>query len=427
MLTPRPWPGLNWEGLKRQWRDFDWILMLLPLSLTLLGSAEIRSSLTNVTAGNYQFYWLQHLIAGGLGLGFALLLARTPYEHLLNWHWVIYGICNLLLVLVDLVGTDGGGAQSWLGFGGFYLQPSEFAKLAVIVSLAAVMHQMPIKSPYQVAVAIGVVSLPWFLIFIQPDLGTALVFGAILMVMLYWGGAKLGWLLLLLSPLLSAILFGLLAQQQLWPLWLAWVLAVTVVAWRTLPWPRVGALVALVVNLVSGGLGNFFWNLLKPYQRLRLTIFTDPSQDPLGSGYHLIQSRIAIGAGELWGRGLAQGTQTQLNFIPEQHTDFIFSAVGEELGFVGSFLVLVVFWLICWRLIVIAQNARDLFGSLLTIGVFAMILFQVMVNIGMTIGLAPVTGLPLPWLSYGRSAILTNFLAIGIVESVASHRRRLKF
>jgi rod shape determining protein RodA len=134
-----------------------------------------------------------------------------------------------------------------------------------------------------------------------------------------------------------------------------------------------------------------------------------------------------VGAGQLWGQGLFKGTQTQLSYVPEQHTDFIFTAIGEELGFIGSALVLLIFWLICLRLVIIAQNARDQFGSLLAIGVFSMIIFQVVVNIGMTVGLSPVTGIPLPWLSYGRSALLMNFLALGIVESVANHRQRSRF
>jgi len=174
-------------------------------------------------------------------------------------------------------------------------------------------------------------------------------------------------------------------------------------------------------------LGQLAWHLLKPYQRRRLEIFIDPMQEPWGSGYHLIQSRIAIGAGGLWGQGIQQGTQTQLDFIPEQHTDFIFSAIGEEMGFVGTLTVLILFWILCARLIWIAQGAKDNFGSLITIGVLAMILFQAVVNIGMTIGLAPITGLPLPFLSYGRSALLTNFLAIGLVESVVMHRQRATF
>jgi rod shape determining protein RodA len=192
-------------------------------------------------------------------------------------------------------------------------------------------------------------------------------------------------------------------------------------------WSWYSGAIALTVNLLSGKLGEVMWHVLKDYQKDRLILFLDPDKDPLGGGYHLIQSRIAIGAGELWGRGLFQGTQTQLSFIPEQHTDFIFSAVGEEFGFVGGMVMLLAFWLICLRLVMIAQNAKDNFGSLIAVGVLSMIVFQAIINISMTIGLAPITGIPLPWVSYGRSAILTNFIAIGMVESVANHRFRLKF
>ena len=181
---------------------------------------------------------------------------------------------------------------------------------------------------------------------------------------------------------------------------------------------------AIVVNIGAGLLGQVFWHVLKDYQKDRLIVFLNPDKYPLGAGYHLIQSRIAIGAGELWGQGLNQGTQTQLNFIPEQHTDFIFSSIGEELGFVGSMCLLLTFLFICWRLMRVARQAQNNFGSLLAIGVLAMISFQVFVNISMTIGIAPVTGIPLPWMSYGRSALITNFVAIGLVESVANYRRR---
>jgi rod shape determining protein RodA len=179
---------------------------------------------------------------------------------------------------------------------------------------------------------------------------------------------------------------------------------------------------AVGINLVGGELSHILWNLLKEYQKDRLTLFLHPEKNPLGGGYQLIQSRIAIGSGQLMGRGLHQGTQTQLDFIPEQHTDFIFSAIGEELGFIGTIAILIAFWLIIVRLIVIANQAKDNFGSLLAIGVLSMVVFQVIVNIGMTVGLAPITGIPLPWLSYGRSALLTNFLALGLVESVAFYR-----
>jgi rod shape determining protein RodA len=240
--------------------------------------------------------------------------------------------------------------------------------------------------------------------------------------MLYWGNTNPGWLLLMISPIISAIVF-----TAFLPAWFVWVIAMGVIGWRSFSWPILGSLGAVVLNSLSGGLGNLLWGLLKDYQKKRLTLFLDPNQDPLGGGYHLIQSKIAIGAGEFWGRGLHQGTQTQLRFIPEQHTDFIFSAIGEELGFIGCMCVLLGFWFLCLRLVIIAQNAKDNFGSLIAIGFLSMIVFQTVVNIGMNIGLAPITGIPLPLLSYGRSALLANFLGLGLVESVANHRPRLRF
>jgi rod shape determining protein RodA len=275
--------------------------------------------------------------------------------------------------------------------------------------------------------------VPWALIFFEPNLGTSLVFGAITMGMLYWGNANPGWILLMLSPIFSAIGYTLLLQRGLpyLSLWGIWLMVLGFVAWRTLPWRQWGAAIAVAssigVNAIASIAAGKLWNVLQPYQQQRVTMFLNPEQDPAGGGYHLIQSRIAIGAGQLFGRGVHQGSQTQNSFVPEQHTDFIFAAVGEELGFIGSALVLLLFLTICFRLLVIAQNAKDDFGSLIAVGVFSMILFQTVVNIGMTIGLSPVTGIPLPFLSYGRSALLMNCLAIGIVESVANYRRRTKF
>ncbi len=319
------------------------------------------------------------------------------------------------------IGTSANGAERWINIAGFHVQPSEFAKLGVIITLAALLHGESASSIRVVIKALSVTSVTWVLVFLQPNLGTSLVFGAITFGMLYWAGANPGWLLLLISPFVSAILYS-----GFMHIWFFWVPIMGFIAWRTLPWPWLGGLGAIAVNVICGKLGDILWGLLKDYQKDRLIMFLNPDKDPLGAGYHLIQSRIAIGAGEIWGRGLNQGTQTQLNFIPEQHTDFIFSAIGEELGFIGCLLVLVTFWLICLRLVIIAQNSRDNFGSLLAIGVLSMIVFQMLVNIGMTIGIAPITGIPLPWLSYGRSAMLTNFLAIGLVESVSNYRR-LKF
>jgi rod shape determining protein RodA len=418
MLIQRSLSRIRWKFLVQPWQDIDLWLLALPIGLTILGGVMIRS----VELNQGWTDWWQHWVTGAVGLVLCLALARWRYDHLLQWKWVIYGVTNAALLAVMFIGTEELGAQRWIKIFGFNVQPSEFAKIGIIVTIAGLLHERTASTIPVMLRTLFVVAVPWLLVFLEPNLGTSLVFGAITLGMLYWGEANPGWLVLLVSPFVSAILFNVYI-----PAWLGWVLLMGVIAWRTLPWVRVGTLVAITVNLVSGGLGHFLWGLLKPYQKQRLTMFLNPDQDPLGGGYHLIQSRIAIGAGELFGRGLNKGTQTQLNFIPEQHTDFIFTAIGEELGFVGCILVLLAFWMICFRLVLIAQNAKDNFGSLIAIGVLSMVVFQVVVNIGMTIGLSPVTGIPLPWLSYARFGTLMNFVAIGLVQSVSNYRQRLRF
>lgn len=418
-MMQRSLSQLSWKSLIRPWQEIDWFLLLLLIGLTGLGGVMIRS--TQINQGETSFWW-QQLTIGGVGLAIALFLARQRYEGLTRWKWIIYGLTNLSLIAVMVTGTEAGGAQRWINILGFHVQPSEFAKLGLIITLAGVLHERTASTLPAMMKALCITAVPWALVFLQPDLGTSLVFGAIVLSMLYWANAKLGWLVLLISPMVSAIIFNLYL-----PGWFFWIGGMAAIAWYTVPWRWYSMIGAAVVNLISARLGQVLWGLLKDYQKDRLILFLDPDKDPLGGGYHLIQSRIAIGAGEIWGRGLHQGTQTQLNFIPEQHTDFIFSAIGEELGFIGAIAVIIFFWLICLRLVIIAQNAKDNFGSLLAIGVLSMVIFQVLVNIGMTIGLAPVTGIPLPWVSYGRSALLTNFISIGLVESVMNHRHRLRF
>jgi rod shape determining protein RodA len=410
----------RWKRMTNGWQGVDWLLFLLPVGITLFSSILIGS--TQKYTGESSFA-INHLVLGAVGAALALWIARSRYEVLLQWRWIIYAATIASLIAVMAIGSSGLGAQRWIPILGFNVQPSEFAKLGAIVTLAATLKDRDASTLYGVAKALAITAVPWALVFLQPDLGTSLVFGAITIGMLYWSGVHPGWLVLMMSPLVAAIIYEINI-----PIWIGWVVLMGVVAYRAFPWwPMYSAITAVVVNLASGKLGEIMWSVLKDYQKDRLILFLDPDKDPLGGGYHLIQSRIAIGAGELWGRGLFHGTQTQLSFIPEQHTDFIFSAVGEELGFIGGMALVLAFWLMCLRLVMIAQNAKDNFGSLLAVGVLSMIVFQAIINICMTIGLAPITGIPLPWMSYGRSALLTNFIALGLVESVANHRFRLKF
>ena len=394
-------------------RNLDWFLIILVVSLSAFGCVMIYST----QVYEQRTDWQQQLVMLIIGMGILIGLSQWRYQLLLKFHWLTYASTCLLLVLVMLVGVTVNGAQSWLNLAGFNFQPTEFSKLGIIITLAALLHERDASQLSSIFRALAITSVPWVLIFAQPDLGTSLVFGAITLTMLYWANADLGWILLMLSPIVSAFLFNIYL-----PGWLIFIIIMILIAWFTLPERAFWSILTLFVNYVAGKLGGFLWSLLKDYQKARLTLFLNPEQDPLGGGYHLIQSRIAIGSGEIWGNGFLQGTQTHLNFVPEQHTDFIYSAIADQFGLVGAVLTLIVFWLICWRLTAIAMKARDNFGSLLAIGVLGMIAFQTIVNIAMTVGLAPITGIPLPLMSYGRSSLLTNLIAFGLVESVANGR-----
>jgi rod shape determining protein RodA len=436
MLLKRSLPKIRWKSWVKPWQNVDWLLFCLPIAVSIFGGLMILSTELKQPVADWWWHWM----VAGIGVLIALFLSRIRYEVLMQWHWVTYALTNFSLIAVMIAGTSAKGAQRWIPIAGFNVQPSEFAKVGMIITLAALLHRRTASTLEGVFRVLAITAIPWGLIFLQPDLATSMVFCAIVLGMLYWANANPGWLILMISPVVAAILFSiswplaepivLFKELSFGPLGIVWSVAMAIVGWQTLPWRRfgLGAIGAWTLNILGGELGVFAWNhILKEYQKDRLTVFMNPDHDPLGAGYHLIQSRIAIGAGEIWGWGLFKGPMTQLNFVPEQHTDFIFSAVGEEFGFVGCLVVLFVFCLICFRLLHIAQTAKDNFGSLLAIGVLSMIVFQLIVNVGMTVGLAPVAGIPLPWMSYGRSAMLTNFISLGIVESVANFRQKQKY
>ena len=405
-------------ALRRRLSQIDWILWGVPLGLTGVAGILIASTQRQADYAD----WYQHWITAALGLVLALQVARLPIERVAMIRWPLYGLTIASLVAVRLVGTSALGAQRWISIGGFHLQHSEFAKLAAILLLAGLLSRYPVERPVDLVRPIGLIALPWALVFIQPDLGTSLVFAAVLLPMLFWAGMPFAWLVLLLSPLVTAILAGALP----WGL-AAWIPLMAVLAWRSLPWRAIGVAIVLAVQGLFALITPYLWlHGLKEYQRDRLVLFLDPAKDPLGGGYHLLQSKVGIGSGGLWGTGLMHGLLTKLRFIPEQHTDFIFSAVGEELGFIGSTLVVAAFALLAWRLVQIASRAASDAESLVVIGIGAMLMFQVVVNISMTIGLGPVTGIPLPWVSYGRSAMLMNFLCLGLVAAVSRRNRALQ-
>ena len=393
------------------WNKFDLILWGVPIFLVALSSVLIASTQRHIGYAD----WYQHLIIAFIGIIVASGLAQVQLEKIRPFLIPLYGLIVVSLVAVHFVGTSALGAQRWLSIAGLNIQPSEFAKLIAIISLAAVLDGSPIRKPMNLLRPLSVIIVPWLLVFVQPDLGTSLVFGAILLTMLYWSGMPLEWVLLVLSAIFTACLSGLIPNFLF-----IWIPFLGFLAYRSLPKRNFAAGLTMAVQSFIALTTPWLWlNGLKDYQRDRLVLFLDPSKYPLGGGYHLIQSTVGIGSGGFLGTGLLQGELTKLRFIPEQHTDFIFSALGEETGFLGTILVVFCFFLLMVRLLNVAKQARTDFESLVVIGILAMLVFQVIVNIFMTIGLGPVTGIPLPFMSYGRSALLANFVAIGLCISVS--------
>ena len=419
MTLVAPW-GRRRSGLfssrrtvrRRGWfAGVDKVLWWIPLAMIFIAGFLIASTQRQADYAD----WYQHWITAAVGMVVALLLARVPVERITRWPWPIYGLMVASLIAVRIIGVSALGAQSWISIGGFNVQPSEFAKVAAILLLAHVLSRYPVERPVDLVRPVATIALPWLLVLVQPDLGSSLVFGAVLLVMMFWSGMPGAWVVLFMSPVVTSIVAGVLP----WLL-IGWIPAMGWLAWKSLPWKRIAVAVVLAAQALFAVGAPWLWiNFLQPHQRARLTLFLDPNQDPMGGGYHLLQSMVGIGSGGWFGTGLLQGHLTLLRFIPEQHTDFIFSALGEETGFIGSMLVVVGFVVWIWRLLQIAGRARSDVESLVVVGIGAMVMFQVVVYINMTIGLGPITGIPLPWLSYGRSAMLVNFIALGLCASVA--------
>ena len=399
----------------RRGRQREWVLWGVPLAMVAVAGVLIASTQRQADYAN----WYQHWVTAAVGTVIALMLERLPLSRLRPLLIPIYILTVASLVAVRLIGTTALGAQRWISIAGVHVQPSEFAKIAAILLVAAVLARHPVERPVDLLRPLGVISVPWLLVFIQPDLGTSLVFGALMLTMLYWSGMPFEWLVLLLSPLITALLSGLLPWAMA-----AWIPLMGVLAYSALPWKRLAALITVTIHGAMAAVTPWLWmHGLKDYQRDRLVLFLDPAKDPLGGGYHLLQSTVGIGSGGLFGSGFLQGQLTKLRFIPEQHTDFIFSALGEETGFIGCLLVVIGFALLMARMLQVARAASTDFEALVVIGIGTMVMFQVVVNIFMTIGLGPVTGIPLPFLSYGRSAMVVNFIALGLSLSVLRQSR----
>jgi rod shape determining protein RodA len=393
-------------------------ILLIPLFLVIISAFLIKSIQGDFLVSNYS----SHILTGVLGYFLAFFISYVPLERLRKYLIVFYLGSLLSLFLIYFFGITVSGAQRWLSLGIFSFQPSEVAKLSTVLTLALVLDKKIISSIRDLVLPLFIVIFPWLLIFFQPDLGTSLVLLFVTGVMLYWSQMPIEWILILVFCILTSVLYLTLPNVLVF-----WIPFIGYLAYRSSKKKIIFSLIVVSFNLLVAKLTPYFWQYgLKEYQKDRLLLFLDPSIDPLGGGYHLIQSKIAIGSGGLFGTGLLQGKLTNLQFIPEQHTDFIFSALGEELGFLGCIVVLFLFFFLIKKLINTAKSARNNFESLIVIGIAAIFIFQIIINIFMTIGLGPVTGIPLPFMSYGRTSLIINFISIGFVLSILKRSRSLR-
>lgn len=365
-------------------RGFDWPLLLAAAGMMLCSVIVISGATKDDIPGAPSYYVIRQSIFAVIGVALLVALSRIDYTRLREYRTQIYAFLIASNVFVLIVGGAIQGSRRWINLGFFQFQPSELGKVLLILTLAGFIadragdrHARGIVLP-----VLGLAAVPAVLVFLQPDLGSAMVYGAITFALLFIAGV---------------------------------------------PWQQMTALVAVVVLVASAAL----WalpaagvNVLHDYQVARLTGFLNPDADPSGQAFQQIQGQIAIGAGGRTGRGAEDATQTQLNFIPEHHTDFIFAVVGESYGFAGAALVMTLYALLIWRGLRILALARDQFGALIAAGVVAMLMFQVFVNVGMNVGIMPITGVTLPLMSYGGASVLSTFIALGLMQSVAVHNAR---
>lgn len=401
-------------GWFRRWA-VDPPLVALALALSVFGVAMIYSAgVLNVPSPVVEGAWRRQVVWLALSLVAFTVVSRVPARWVEWGAPAAFGLALVLLAAVLAVGTGAGPAQSvgrWIQVGPIRFQPSEFAKVAAILGLARYLAFRP-TPPLALRELIGpslLILLPMGLVVLQPDLGTALAFAGILMAALYWAGVPLLHLLLLASPGAALVLAF---DTRVWSAYFLLVVgACYFLRYRLYLAESAGVILA---NLVAGTIALPVWNSLAQYQKNRLLVFLDPATDPRGAGWNLIQSKVAIGSGGWTGKGFTEGTQKRLDFLPEQHTDFIFSVIGEELGFLGSAFVLLLFSLLLLRVVRIAEKVADPFAGMVLFGIFGAWLVHIFVNIGMTIGIVPITGIPLPFVSYGGTFLLTCWVMVAL-------------
>ncbi|NOX66012.1 MAG: rod shape-determining protein RodA [Chlorobi bacterium] len=396
---------------------FDPVMFLSAIILIVVGLLAIYSSTYNhpTAKGNFNKQLVFAVVSVVIFFIVYLLPARTFRVVAIPTFLISLG----LLAAVIFMGKTVYGAKSWMSLGPIGFQPSEFAKIGTILFLAhwLSMPKRDINNLKELFYTITLSMIPIMLILMEPDMGTAIVYISITLMMIFWSGISLFGLFVVVSP--GAILFASLFGT---PMFL-FALAAVVIALFLFKQDLFTSGTVFVINLAAGFAFELLLKVLKPHQVNRILTFVDPSSDPLGSGYNALQAKVAIGSGGLIGKGFMQGNQTQLRFIPEQWTDFIYCVVGEEFGFIGSVIVLVLFLIIFLRLLNFTSSAGDKFDKLVVVGILTLFFVHFAINIGMNLGITPVIGLPLPLISYGGSALVTNMLLLGVAFNIYKNRK----
>ena len=395
-------------------------LVFTVLLLSIFGVAMIYSAgVLNVPSPVTENIWQRQLLWFLLGI-VAFTAVSQIRPRWIEWAALPAYVVGVLFLMATLViGTGAGtaaGVKSWISLGGFRFQPAEVAKIATILAVARLIstRREGLQNLRELVGPVALVALPLGLVILQPDLGTAMAFIGILFAMLYWGGTPAPLLILLASPGLGLILSY---DTMVWSGYII-ILTLSLFFYRYRLY-LVESVAVVLANLAAGTVALPLWLSLADYQKNRLLVFLDSTVDPRGAGWQIIQSKVAIGSGGLLGKGFTQGTQKRLDFLPEQHTDFIFSVVGEELGFLGTSLVILAFAFILLRLVRLAARATDPFAGLVIFGIFGAWITHIFVNIGMTVGLVPITGIPLPFVSYGGSFLLMSWIALAVAVRVS--------
>jgi len=396
--------------------SLDWKLIGAALLLSLIGIILILSAQYHADSEFAQHYYLRQLLWLGIALLVFTIVIHLPLRLFDASAYLLHFITLLFLAGVLFFGSTRMGASRWFSFGSINFAPSDLAKLTLIFGLARFFSytKLGVASKRKLGLSLLLTAIPMALILKQPDLGTSLVFPVILFALWFWSGLPPLYLFMIISPIISLI------AASHWLAWAIYFAILLVILFISRPGMIFG-IVTVIANLAFGMVTPFLWNKMADYQKLRILSFLDPGNDPRGAGYQIIQSKIAIGSGGLWGKGLFSGSQTRLDFLPERHTDFIFSVLGEELGLWGALIVIFLFGYILFRAVRIAGKCRSRFVSFVVFGSASIILFQLLVNIGMTLGVMPVTGLALPFVSYGGTSLVLSWTLVALLVLADYH------